>query len=197
MSKPLIYLASGSPRRRELLTQIGVPFERISSEVDETPLPGEGAHAYVARLAHAKALAGVAMVRQAGLPQRLLLAADTTVALQDRILGKPVDAADAVAMLSQLSGRRHEVLTGVAVADGERVEVVVSESVVQMRELSATEIAAYVATGEPLDKAGSYGAQGLGAVLIKDLSGSFSGVVGLPLTETAALLQRFGYPFWR
>lgn len=196
MSKPTIYLASGSPRRRELLTQVGIPFERIVCEIDETPLPGEGAHAYVERLARGKAAAGVAAVREAGLPMRLVLAADTTVALDDRILGKPVDAADACDMLASLSGRTHEVLTGVAVSDGERVEVAVSTSTVRMRTLDAREIAAYVATGEPMDKAGSYGAQGVGAVLIEEVRGSFSGIVGLPLAETVALLGRFAYPYW-
>jgi septum formation protein len=196
MQKPHIYLASGSPRRRELLTQIHVPYERVSGEVDETPLAGEGAHAYVERLARAKAAAGVANVLAAGRPAGLVLAADTTVALDDQILGKPVDAAEAVAMLRQLSGRQHEVLTGLAISDGFRVEVAVSESTVLFRDLTDAEITAYVATGEPMDKAGSYGAQGLGAVLIERLSGSFSGVVGLPLTETAQLLVRFDYPFW-
>lgn len=196
MTRPLIYLASGSPRRRELLAQIGIPFERIVSEVDETPFDGEGAHAYVERLARAKAAAGVTVARAAGQPARLVLAADTTVALDDRILGKPLDAADARAMLASLSGRMHEVLTGVAVSDGERVEVAVSTSSVRFRSLAAHEIDAYVATGEPMDKAGSYGAQGMGAVLIDEVRGSFSGIVGLPLTETVDLLRRFAYPYW-
>jgi len=196
MTRPAIYLASGSPRRRELLTQIGVPFDRISSEVDETPRPDEGAHAYVARLAAEKAAAGIARMRADSLAPRLVLAADTTVALDDHILGKPVDDAEARTMLRRLSGRTHEVLTGVAISDGARTEVATSTSVVTFRELADAEIAAYVASGEPMDKAGAYGAQGLGAVLIANLSGSFSGVVGLPLTETMQLLQRFGYPFW-
>jgi len=196
MTRPAIYLASGSPRRRELLAQIGIPFERITGEVDETPWPQEGAHTYVERLARAKAAAGVAAMRAQGLASRLVLAADTTVALDDHILGKPIDAADATAMLRRLSGRVHEVLTGVAVSDGERVLSVISASEVRFRSLSEAEIAAYVATGEPLDKAGSYGAQGVGAVLIESLSGSFSGVVGLPLAETVTLLQQFGYAYW-
>ncbi|MBV8656809.1 MAG: septum formation inhibitor Maf [Burkholderiales bacterium] len=196
MTRPAIYLASGSPRRRELLNQIGVPFDRIGSEVDETPAAGEGAHAYVARLAAEKAAAGVARMRMDSLAPRLVLAADTTVALDDHILGKPVDHDEACAMLRRLSGRTHEVLTGVAISDGARTEVAISTSVVRFRNLSDTEIAAYVASGEPMDKAGAYGAQGLGAVLIAELSGSFSGVVGLPLTETMQLLQGFGYPFW-
>jgi septum formation protein len=196
MTRLPIYLASGSPRRRELLTQIGLPFDRISGEVDETPFDGEGAHAYVARLAGAKAAAGVEFARTHGMPPRLVLAADTTVALDDQILGKPLDAADAAAMLQRLSGRTHEVLTGVAVSDGTRTELAISTSEVRFRHLSIEEIAAYVATGEPLDKAGGYGAQGIGAVLIASLSGSFSGVVGLPLTETVALLEKFSYRYW-
>lgn len=194
--KPLIYLASASPRRRELLGQIGIPFERIACEIDEIPLPGEAARPYVERLARAKAAAGIAAAQAAGLPTRLLLAADTTVALEGQILGKPIDTADARAMLAQLSGSTHEVLTGVAISDGQRCEYQLSCSMVRFRQLSAAEIAAYVASGEPLDKAGSYGAQGLGAVLIEEIRGSFSGVVGLPLAETVALLQRFDYPFW-
>jgi septum formation protein len=194
--RPAIYLASGSPRRRELLTQIGIPFDRISGDVDETPLPGEGAHAYVERLAREKAAAGIATMRTTGLSPRLVLAADTTVALDDHILGKPANAEDACAMLGRLSGRTHEVLTGVAISDGVRVETAVSISTVVFRDLPPGEIRAYVATGEPMDKAGSYGAQGIGAVLIRELRGSFSGVVGLPLTEVLALLQRFDYPYW-
>jgi septum formation protein len=150
----------------------------------------------VERLARAKAAAGIAAMREQGLAPRLVLAADTTVALDDHILGKPEDAADAVATLRRLSGRVHEVLTGVAISDGDRVLCKVSVSEVRFRILSEQEIAAYVATGEPLDKAGSYGAQGVGAVLIDSLSGSFSGVVGLPLTETVELLQQLGYPYW-
>ncbi|PHV12351.1 Maf family protein [Chitinimonas sp. BJB300] len=194
--KPAIYLASASPRRRELLTQIGVRFERVTCEIDETPQAGETAMAYVERLARAKADAGITAALSAGLPKRLLLAADTTVALGDTILGKPLDAADARSMLNKLSGSSHEVLTGVAISNGERTEYALSRSTVRFRTISSQEITAYVASGEPLDKAGSYGAQGLGAVLIEEIRGSFSGVVGLPLTETVALLQRFDYPFW-
>jgi septum formation protein len=193
MSDRLIYLASGSPRRRELLTQMGVPFERIVSEVDETPRPDEGAHDYVLRLAVDKACAGWEAVVREGRPPRLLLAADTTVALDDQILGKPADSTEATAMLRRLSGRTHEVLTAVAITDGARTETVCSVSEVDFKPLSETEIAAYVTTGEPLDKAGSYGAQGLGALFVTSIRGSFSGVVGLPIFETAALLARFDY----
>lgn len=194
MTKPLIYLASASPRRRELLTQIGVPFELIRCEIDETPQHNERPYDYVARLARAKAAAGVDVYQQQGLAPRLLLAADTTVALGETILGKPIDTRDAEQMLANLAGRTHQVLTGVAISDGERVELVVSVSDVTFRTLSTDEIATYVASGEPIDKAGAYGAQGLGALLIEKLSGSFSGVVGLPLAETGILLRRFAYP---
>ncbi|GLR13850.1 Maf-like protein [Chitinimonas prasina] len=194
MTKPTIYLASASPRRRELLGQIGVPIELVRCEIDESPLPGEQALPYVSRLARAKAQAGVATYRREGREPRLLLAADTTVALDGLILGKPESPEDAVAMLMRLSGSCHQVLTGVALTDGERTETAVSTSQVRFRDLAEAEIRAYVASGEPMDKAGSYGAQGLGAILIADLQGSFSGVVGLPLCETAELLRRFDYP---
>ncbi|MBL8509109.1 MAG: septum formation protein Maf, partial [Chitinimonas sp.] len=132
--------------------------------------------------------------RREGREPRLLLAADTTVALDGLILGKPESQEDAVAMLMRLSGSCHQVLTGVALTDGERTETAVSTSQVRFRDLGEAEIRAYVASGEPMDKAGSYGAQGLGAILIAELQGSFSGVVGLPLCETAELLRRFDYP---
>ncbi len=194
MEKPLIYLASTSPRRRELLKQIGVPYELINGEVDETAQPAEPAHLYVERLARAKAAAGFLTLQQQGLPSRLVLAADTTVALDDQILGKPATAAEAEAVLAQLSGRQHAVLTAVAISDGERVECAVSVSLVHFAQLGTEAIAAYVATGEPMDKAGSYGAQGKAAMFIERIEGSFSGVIGLPLFETAQLLGRFGYP---
>lgn len=194
-AKPPIYLASSSPRRRELLLQIGVPYQLVGSEVDESPLPNEAPADYVLRLAHAKAEAGWRKVgTQANL--RWLLAADTTVAIVGKILGKPNDAADATAMLRALSGITHEVLTAISVSDGERYLTRLSRSQVTMRELNDAEIIGYVASGEPMDKAGAYGIQGLGAVLIANMSGSFSGVVGLPLSETAAALVELGYPFW-
>lgn len=185
-----LYLASGSPRRRELLAQIGVGFERISAPVDETPFTGEPAHEYVVRLARAKAEAGWQAMLTQKLPTLPVLGADTTVALADRILGKPEDAADAAAMLRSLSGTTHEVLTAVALRTQERCDSVLSVSRVRFAAMSDAQIAAYVATGEPMDKAGSYGIQGLGGLFAEHLEGSFTGVMGLPLHETAALLAQ-------
>ena len=190
-----LYLASGSPRRRELLGQIGVPFTPLATVVDETPWPAESAVAYVQRLACAKAQAGLASLAAPG--AAVVLGADTSVVLDGRILGKPQDRADALAMLAALSGQTHEVLTAVALANSQRCEVRVVSSQVSFRDLSAAEIDAYWASGEPLDKAGSYAIQGLGAVFVCDLHGSFSAVVGLPLCETATLLADFGILCWQ
>ncbi|MGY3173011.1 septum formation protein [Pseudomonas sp. TE12234] len=192
--KPL-YLASGSPRRRELLTQIGVPFSAVSADIDETPLPHESPSAYVERLARGKAAAGRAVV-QSNLPF-CVLGADTAVVLDGKILGKPVDEADACAMLMMLSGCEHEVLTAIALLDGERCESRVVRSVVRFRPIGSDEAAAYWASGEPRDKAGGYGIQGLGAVFVAGLNGSYSAVVGLPLCETAELLGHFGITCWQ
>ncbi|MBE9608038.1 Maf family protein [Chitinilyticum piscinae] len=184
-----LYLASGSPRRRELLAQLGVRFAVIRADIDETPLPDETVEAYVLRLAREKALAGW---RAAGEPALPVLGADTTVAHDGRILGKPADAADAAAMLRDLSGSTHAVLTAVAVCAGGEVEVTLSASSVRFMPLGEAQIAAYVASGEPLDKAGAYGIQGWGGLFVSDLSGSFTGVMGLPVHETALLLARYG-----
>ena len=192
--KPL-YLASGSPRRRELLTQIGVPFSAISADIDETPLPQESPAAYVERLARGKAAAGRDVVRSDA--PFCVLGADTAVVLDGKILGKPVDEADACAMLKMLSGCEHEVLTAIALLDGERCESRVVRSVVRFRPISSDEATAYWASGEPRDKAGGYGIQGLGAVFVAGLNGSYSAVVGLPLCETAELLGHFGIPCWQ
>ncbi|HEX4547719.1 Maf family protein [Pseudomonas sp.] len=192
--KPL-YLASGSPRRRELLTQIGVPFSAISADIDETPLPEESPSAYVERLARGKAEAGRCTVAAAA--TFCVLGADTAVVLDGKILGKPVDEADACAMLMMLSGREHEVLTAIAVLEGERCESRVVRSLVRFRPISREEAAAYWASGEPCDKAGGYGIQGLGAVFVAGLNGSYSAVVGLPVCETAELLGHFGIPCWQ
>ena len=192
--KPL-YLASGSPRRRELLTQIGVPFSAISADIDETPLPQESPAAYVERLARGKAAAGRDVVRSDA--PFCVLGADTAVVLDGKILGKPVDEADACAMLKMLSGCEHEVLTAIAVLEGERCESRVVRSVVRFRPISSDEATAYWASGEPRDKAGGYGIQGLGAVFVAGLNGSYSAVVGLPLCETAELLGHFGIPCWQ
>jgi len=191
----MLYLASGSPRRRELLGQIGVPFSTLPTVIDETPLANEAAVAYVQRLACAKAQAGLASLAVPG--AAVVLDADTSVVLDGRILGKPESRAEALAMLAALSGQTHEVLTAVALANSQRCEVRVVSSQVSFRPLSTAEIEAYWASGEPQDKAGSYAIQGLGAVFVADLHGSFSAVVGLPLCETAALLADFGIPCWQ
>ncbi|MHC8316197.1 Maf family protein [Pseudomonas sp. LB3P31] len=190
-----LFLASGSPRRRELLTQIGVPFSAISADIDETPLTQESPSAYVERLARGKALAGRGAVVCPA--EFCVLGADTAVVLDGKILGKPVDEADACAMLMLLSGREHEVLTGIALLDAERCESRVIRSLVRFRQIGPGEAAAYWASGEPRDKAGSYGIQGLGAVFVAGLDGSYSAVVGLPLCETAELLGHFGIPCWQ
>ena len=190
-----IYLASGSPRRRELLQQIGVTFQVIGTDLDETALPGESPVAYVSRLAQAKATAGWERSRDSGgVP---VLAADTAVVLEARILGKPADMNDAIAMLLQLSGRAHQVLTAVALRTAAGLQVKVSHSTVTFRTIGASEARAYWETGEPSDKAGAYAIQGYAAVFISDLKGSYSGVMGLPLFETAALLEAAGVTRWQ
>ena len=193
-----LYLASGSPRRRELLTQIGVPFTPVSAAIDETPLAAEPAIAYVERLAREKAAAGLAVLRGAGVSGPLaVLGADTAVVLDGQILGKPLHRADALAMLAALSGREHQVLTAVALTDGERCLSVNVSSLVSLRTISPREAEAYWASGEPQDKAGSYAIQGLAAIFVKGLQGSYSAVVGLPLSETAELLDHFAIPCWQ
>ncbi|WP_349615997.1 Maf family protein [Azotobacter salinestris] len=190
-----LYLASGSPRRRELLMQIGVPFVPLAVAIDETPAPDETPAAYVERLARDKAAAGLASL--AGDRQAVVLGADTTVVLDGRILGKPRDRAEALAMLQALGGRGHEVLTAVALASAACCEARVVRSRVAFRPLAAAEVEAYWATGEPRDKAGGYAIQGLAAVFVSHLEGSYSAVVGLPLCETAQLLAEFGIPCWQ
>ena len=190
-----LFLASGSPRRRELLTQIGVPFTTLPTSIDETPKATESPVEYVRRLAQDKAQAGLAAL--ADCAGAVVLGADTSVILAGQILGKPLDRADAQAMLTALSGNTHEVLTAVALASDERCEVRTVRSQVSFRPLSRDEIDAYWHSGEPLDKAGSYAIQGLGAVFVSRLEGSFSAVVGLPVCETAALLADFGIPCWQ
>ncbi|ANC84594.1 MULTISPECIES: Maf family protein [Pseudomonas] len=188
-----LYLASGSPRRRELLTQIGVPFIVISAPIDESPLASESAPAYVERLARAKAAAGLARIDGPA----VVLGADTAVVLDGRILGKPENREDALAMLADLSGREHQVLTAVALDDGQRVHSFCVTSTVRFRAISTDEAQRYWASGEPADKAGGYAVQGLGAVFVTGLSGSYSAVVGLPLCETADLLGQFGIACWQ
>ncbi|MCI0912164.1 Maf family protein [Pseudomonas putida] len=190
--KPL-YLASGSPRRRELLAQIGVPFTVISAPIDESALPDESAVAYVERLARSKAEAGLASL--AG--PAVVLGADTAVVLDGRILGKPENREDALAMLADLAGREHQVLTAVALSDGQCCLSVCVTSTVRFRAIGPEEAQRYWASGEPVDKAGGYAIQGLGAVFVTGLQGSYSAVVGLPLSETAELLAQFGIACWQ
>jgi septum formation protein len=191
----LIYLASGSPRRRELLRQIGVSFRVIGADLDETALPGEPPLTYVSRLAQAKAVAGWERSRDAG--GAPVLAADTAVVLDGEILGKPKGGEHAIAMLLRLSGRAHEVLTAVALRSEAGIDAKISRSTVTFRSIDAREARAYWETGEPSDKAGAYAIQGYAAIFIRDLQGSYSGVMGLPLYETAALLEAAGVPCWR
>ena len=200
--EPRIYLASQSPRRRELLMQIGVRFDpllfrglsRTDQPICEDTLPSEAPDVYALRVAVAKARHGAQSILLRRLPMRPVLAADTTLDVDGEIVGKPRDDEDAVAILTRLSGRMHRVLTAVVVAQGERLEQVLSVSEVRFRALSATEIQRYVASGEPRDKAGAYGIQGCAAMFVEEIRGSHSGIVGLPLCETALLLRKFGYP---
>jgi septum formation protein len=204
LSSPVrhIYLASRSPRRREILTQIGVHFEMLllrdavgrDTDVDETPHPGEDPADYVLRLAEEKAETGWARLVQRKIVPAPVLAADTTVTLDGEIIGKPVDRADAAAILRRLSGREHIVHTAVAVQMDRRRESILSSTRVLFGELSADAIAHYVASGEPMDKAGAYGVQGRASVFVRHLDGSYTGVMGLPTYETAWLLNRFGLP---
>ena len=190
-----LYLASGSPRRRELLTQIGVPFTVVSVAIDETPLTNESAVSYVERLARGKATAGLAVLENTS--DACVLGADTAVIVDGKILGKPVDQADALAMLMALAGREHEMLTAIALTDGQRCETVCVSSRVRFREISVEEAITYWHSGEPQDKAGGYAIQGLGSVFVAGLNGSYSAVVGLPVCETAQLLGQFGIPCWQ
>jgi septum formation protein len=195
-----IYLASRSPRRRELLGHIGVKFHLLlfrnragaEPDVDESPNAGEDPREYVMRMAVMKAEAGWRRMLERNLPKAPVLAADTTVTLEGRIYGKPRDRADAQGMLAALSGKRHEVLTAVALKFDEQMETALSVSEVQFRELAAGEIREYVASGEPDDKAGAYAIQGRAALFVAEIRGSQSGIVGLPLYETAQLLQKMG-----
>jgi septum formation protein len=194
-----IYLASRSPRRRELLKQIGVAFELLlfreaperGLDVDESPLPGERPDDYVRRVSAHKADFAWTRVEQRRLHRQPVLSADTTVCIDDRILGKPADRADAIRMLTALAGREHRVLSAVTVRLDDRTEQRVSESRVQFRPMAREEIERYIASGEPMDKAGAYAIQGRAAAFIMKLDGSYSGVMGLPLFETAELLARF------
>ena len=200
--EPRIYLASRSPRRRELLAQIGVRFEllmfrgipREDPDIDEAVLPGETPEDYVVRVTLAKAQAGLRRIRERHLIPHPVLAADTTVEVDGSVIGKPEHEADAVAILQRLSGRSHRVLTAVALADIDCSEHLLSVSEVRFRPLEHEEIRRYVASGEPLDKAGAYGIQGRAAIFVEEIRGSYTGIMGLPLYETAILLRHFGYP---
>ena len=182
-----IYLASGSPRRQELLTQLGVVFEKIVPGIEEQRRSGESAQQYVTRLAREKAQAGVKMIHH-DLP---VLGADTIVILNGEVLEKPRDAAHAAEMLGKLSGETHQVMTAVALADGRNTLDALVVTDVTFRVLSEHDIAGYVASGEPLDKAGAYGIQGLGGCFVRKINGSYHAVVGLPLVETYELLSNF------
>jgi septum formation protein len=187
-----LILGSASPRRKELLAQLGlVPDLILPPDIDEDPLKGELPRPYAARLARQKAAAVPSD------PDDVVLCADTTVAIGRRILGKPADAGEAAAFLVALGGRRHEVITAIAVRRGDRVLSRESVSVVKMKRLSDAELNAYLASGEWHGKAGGYGIQGLAGAFIPWISGSYSGIMGLPVAETAALLAAMGYPVWR
>ena len=190
MNQELICLASASPRRRQLLEQIGVAFEVSPADIDESPLANETPDQFVRRLAEAKAARAVDTLTAGD--RAIVLAADTIVVVDDKVYGKPVDDRHAASMLCQLSGRSHEVLTAVAVARDEVRACEISRSRVTFGSLSSDQIDAYVATGEPRDKAGASAVQGRAAVFIERIEGSFSGVMGLPLFETAGLLRNVG-----
>lgn len=187
MHSPTLFLASTSPRRRELLQQIGLAFSVLKVDVDESVREGERPADYVLRLAREKARVGLMQAEDG-----VVVAADTTVVLDDEVLGKPASEVDAIAMWQRLSGRMHQVMTGVAVGNAQHTEAVMVSTRVHFRALGKAEMEAYWHSGEPADKAGGYAIQGLGAVFVDAIEGSYSNVVGLPLTETAELLSRFG-----
>ncbi|MGD8339307.1 MAG: Maf family protein [Gammaproteobacteria bacterium] len=194
MAKHFIYLASGSPRRRELLEQIGVPFRTLASDITEARGAGEPPAAFVSRVAAEKA--DQVWDRVATGEPAPVLAADTAVVVDDEVLGKPRDEAEALAMLRRLSGRDHTVLTSVALRWQSGREGMVSRSEVRFRATTEAERQAYCRSDEPYDKAGAYAIQGRAALFVERLSGSYSSVMGLPLCETATMLRRFGLPPW-
>lgn len=187
MYPPPLFLASTSPRRRELLQQLDLVFSVLGVEVDESVVAGERPADYVLRLARTKAQAGLAQIAEG-----VVIAADTSVVVDDEVLGKPASEVEAFDMWRRLSGRTHQVLTGVAVADAHHAEAVAVSTRVHFRAMSRTEMQAYWQSGEPRDKAGGYAIQGKGAIFVDAIEGSYSNVVGLPLTETAAMLSHFG-----
>jgi len=202
MSARAIYLASKSPRRHELLRQLGVDVAELrlreapgrGRDVVERSRPDETPASYVKRIARAKATLGWHWMQKRALPPRPVLGADTEVVLDGAVFGKPADAADAVRMLRLLSGRAHQVLTTIALRWEDHTVVIATTSTVTLRELDAGEIDRYVATGESFDKAGAYAIQGLAAAFISRIEGTYSGVMGLPLYETAGALAQIGYP---
>ncbi len=200
--RPSVYLASKSPRRQELLRQIGVDFTPLlmreaagrPRDIVEIPRPDEPPLEYVKRVARAKASVGWHVMGRRGLTPKPMLGADTEAVQDGTVLGKPIDAAGAVEMLRRVSGQTHQVSTAVAVSWNKEINMVVSSSRVSFRALTDDEIERYVATGEPFDKAGAYAIQGRGAAFVSHLEGSYSGVMGLPLFETAELLAKIGFP---
>jgi septum formation protein len=188
------YLASASPRRQELLRQIGVDFSILNIDVDETALPQEAPEDYVLRVALAKALAGFQL--QGGESQCVVLGGDTAVVHQGRIFGKPVDRANALEMLAVLSGSTHEVYSAVSVVSAVRQVTRLVKTQVTFLNISQQQLEMYWDTGEPLGKAGAYAIQGLAAIFVAGIEGSYSGVVGLPISETAQLLKEFDVPVW-
>lgn len=199
--RPSVYLASKSPRRHELLRQLGIDFTELQlreapgrePDIEEVPRESEPPLEYVKRVARLKASVGWHRMTRRGLVTKPVLAADTEVVLDGAIFGKPKDAADAIAMLSKLSARTHEVITAVALRWEAQLALGVSTSRVTFRSIPKDEIERYIATGEPFDKAGGYAVQGRAAAFVQHLEGSYSGVVGLPLFETAEILTRIGY----
>jgi septum formation protein len=204
VSDKRIYLASRSPRRRDLLKQIGLPYEllllredlRRGPDIDETPLPDESPGVYVLRMAQEKVAMAVRQIAYRRLPQKPVLAADTTVVFDGQIVGKPDDVEHAARILRALSGREHQVLTAVALALRDQVETQISVSSVWFREMSDADIRRYCSSGEPLDKAGAYGIQGRAGAFVTRITGSYSGIMGLPLAETVELLQKFDIAVW-
>jgi septum formation protein len=199
--RPSVYLASKSSRRHELLRQLAVDFTELMMreasgrrrDIVETPRKDESPLDYVKRIARTKAAVGWHQMGRRGLAPKPVLAADTEVVLDDAVFGKPKDAADAIEMLRRLSGQRHEVITAVAIRWNTQIMLAVSSSRVSFRVLDKDEIQRYVATSEPFDKAGAYAIQGRGAAFISHLEGSYSGVMGLPLFETAEILAKIGF----
>ena len=187
-----IYLASASPRRQELLRQLGLAFEAMPSNIPEAPQRAESPEAYVKRMAQDKARVVATLIAERGLPRHPVLGADTEVVLQGEILGKPRDRVHGLEMLRRLAGRTHEVLTAISVRHGEKDETLLSTSLVSLAPLTEAEIAQYWETGEPADKAGAYAIQGKAAAFIARIEGSYSGVMGLPLYELVEILKKIG-----